>query len=112
MATVCVQIQPDRAPTLDVGRLRTICEVLAENEPCIARFGLVEGIDGGPYLNLMFETTTPAELWRLLQSAFYQGSEFAIAMAEASMAVCTGARGWEDYLLLYHYDNSVQCNGL
>jgi hypothetical protein len=48
----------------------------------------------------------------LLQQRLYRSSEFGGALAESSMAMCEGQRGWEDYLLLHHYDPAVQLDRL
>jgi hypothetical protein len=45
-------------------------------------------------------------------SSRYRSSEFGGALAESSMAMCEGQRGWEDYLLLHHYDPAVQLDRL
>jgi hypothetical protein len=108
MSTLCIQVQPNRAPDIDMARIRALGEGIASDKELVTRFAIVEGEDNGPYANLMFETTELQKLWRLLQDALYRDEEVGSALSQASMAMCEGKDGWNDYLLLYHFDPSVK----
>ena len=112
MTIFCIQIQPDRAPALDIAQVRELCLQLAENKTVIARHGVVEGDDEGPYLNLMFEIIDPIAFWRLFSTRIYDDALVGPGMKAASMATCTGEDEWEDYLLLYHYDKKMELDSL
>lgn len=112
MATLCIQIQPDRVPELDIMRVRELCQQLAADDKIVVRHGVVEGDDGGPYLNLMFETNKPVEFWREFEARIYKDEVVGEGMKQASMATCTGEHGWDDYLLLYHYDKKFETDDL
>jgi len=112
MPDFCIQIHPHRSSELDLDGVRSRCEGLASNSQLILRFAFVDGTDGHYYANLIFETNDPGELWILLQQRLYQSSEFGGALAKSSMAMCEGERGWDDYLLLHHYDPAVQLDRL
>ena len=47
---LCIQIQPHRAPDLDVAAVRNRCEALASKETVIERFAVVEGPDEVAYI--------------------------------------------------------------
>jgi hypothetical protein len=112
MTDFCIQIHPHRSSELDLDGVRARCEGLANNSQLIRRFAFVDGTDRHDYANLIFETSDVGELWTLLQQRLYCSSEFGGALAESSMAMCEGQRGWEDYLLLHHYDPAVQLDRL
>lgn len=112
MSGLCIQIQPARAPGLDLAVVRDLCDLLASNEPLVKRFTLVEGDDDGPYLNLMFETNRLQALWAVLQRHLYQDSAVGELIRRASIAACEGDQGWENYLLLHHFDRTLQLDDL
>lgn len=108
MSTLCIQVQPNRAPEIDIARVRALVEGVAENKELVSRFAVVEGEDKGPYSNLMFETTELKTLWGLLLDTLYKDKKVGSALSQSSMAMCEGSDGWNDYLLLYHFDPSVK----
>jgi hypothetical protein len=110
MTDFCIQIHPERSADLDVAAVETLCEGLARDQGLIQRFAVVEGADDGNYVNLMFETQEPRQLWGLLQEQLYQSREFGGALQVSSMVMCEGSDGWNDYLLLHHYDPAVARN--
>lgn len=97
-----------RCDDLDVPGVRSVCEDLAAEKILIQRFAFVDGTDGHYYIDLMFETDRPKELWDLLLQRLYQSAEFGGSMRKSSMAMCQGQHGWDDYLLLHHYDSTIQ----
>jgi hypothetical protein len=58
----------------------------------------------------MFETDHPKLLWKLLHEQLYQASAFARFMQTASIVTCEGQHGWDDYLLLHHFDAGQRCD--
>ena len=59
------------------------------------------------YLNLVFAVESPVDLWSELRMALLESPEFGDALRSASMCISTGADGWNDYRLLYHFDPDV-----
>lgn len=108
MTTFCIQIQPDRAPGINLDRVRDLCKQLATDAKTVSRHGVVEGDDDGPYVNLMFEVIKTVEFWQAFEEKLYQDAVVGEGMKLASMATCTGELGWDDYLLLYHYDKGLE----
>jgi hypothetical protein len=112
MTTFCIQIQPHKSPRLDLVKIKEIGEVIASDKRLVSRFGVVEGVDGVPYTNLMFETEEVRSLWRRIQSELYGNNEVRDALLQASMAMCEGRDGWNDYLLLYHFNESEKLDSI
>ena len=108
MTTFCIQIQTDRVPDLDMERVRSLCRLATSRRVLVERHSVVEGTEKGPHVNLMFETAQPEELWALLISLFYEDSMVGPQLAAASIAMCEGKVGWDDYRLLHHFDPEVE----
>ena len=64
--------------------------------PLVGRHHFDHGHDRVHYFNFTFGTVDLA----------------ARSMAAASMAKCEGPHGWDDYLLLHHFDPMVKRNAL
>jgi hypothetical protein len=112
MTTFCLQIQPDRAPGLDMDRVRSLCRLVTSRRALARNHSIVDGTDKGQHLNFIFETGQPAEFWALLQSVFYEDTLIGPAMARASLALCEGDQGWDDCLVLHHFDPEVETDTL
>ena len=112
MTTFCIQVQPDRAPDLDMERVRSLCRLISSRRALVVRHSIAEGVDKGRYVNLMFDTAQPRELWGMLHSIFYEDAIIGSGLALASMAMCEGDQGWDDYRLLHHFDPEVETDTL
>jgi hypothetical protein len=110
--TLAIQIQPDRVPGFDEAAMQAACDGLRVHKPLIASFQMEVGDDDGPWINLLFDTAEPAKVWPILQAAFYGAGALGDAMRLASMAMCSGDEGWDDFLLLYHYDANMSLDSL
>jgi hypothetical protein len=104
MADLCIQVHPHRSPDLNLAAVRVICERIAGDDTLVQNFAVVDGTDGHDYVNLMFGTDQLEALWNLLQRHLYEHEEVGVAMQMSSMAMCEGTNGWDDYLLLRHFD--------
>lgn len=111
MPDLCIQIHPHRSPDLDVAALRADCERIAHDKTLVTRFAYTDGTDGHYYINLMFESDRLEALWRQLHEQLYRSETYGAALRGCSMAMCEGEHGWDDYLLLCHFDPKVQCEG-
>ena len=107
-----VQVQPALAPALDLARLHARFEALAQTEASVLRSKIEEGDDDGPYLNLMFKTADLARLWQVVQAELYGHPTLGTLLRQASMTLCTGETGWDDYLLLHHFNPAFELDTL
>jgi hypothetical protein len=92
---------------LDLPGVRAACESIAADRVLVRRFQITDGTDQHRYVNLMFATDDLRRLWRLLGQRLYHSAELGGPMRASSMAMCEGQHGWDDYLLLYHFDPAV-----
>jgi hypothetical protein len=102
--TLHIQVQPDLAGSLDTIRLRKEFEAIATENPLVAAHRFRNGTDDGDYYNFDFDTPRPSALWEQIRSTIYEAPAFGESVRLSSMAICTGHNGWEDYLLIHHWD--------
>lgn len=93
-------------------RVRAIAQELALNKNLVTRYWLVEGGDEDLYVNLMFETTELEEFWRKIIDTMYCDKQIGAALSKSTIAICEGGDGWNDYLLLHHFDPSESVDRL
>ena len=71
----------------------------------VKEFTVTRGNDRGTYVNAFF--TLPAKhmpaLWSLLRKATISHRSRGAALRRSSIVVCEGSRGWDNYLLLHHF---------
>jgi hypothetical protein len=107
MARFCIQVHPHRCPQGDVAELFSQCERLTTDKDWVRRFRAEHGFDEHAYVKLWFETEYPKLLWQGLNARLYSAGALGKLMRTASIAMCEGRHGWDDGLLLYHYDVGV-----
>jgi hypothetical protein len=101
-----IQVQPDLAESLDAIRLRREFQAVATGNALVAQYRFSNGKDDGEYFNFDFDTPRPAALWEQIRGTIYDASAFGQSVRLSSMATCTGQHGWDDYLLIHHWDPS------
>lgn len=104
MKAISIQIQPRRAPGLNIDEIRTLMERIATSSPLVERHHFDEGHDKGHYFNFTFGTQDLKGLWEILREQVYADRVFGRLVALSSIATCEGSHGWDDYLLLHHFD--------
>lgn len=107
MRSLSIQVHPQRSAGLDVDRVAAAFEGIAAMDDLVRHHHFDRGHDKGPYLNFTFGTEHAAALWRLIRARLYEDAELGPHMKAASMAMCSSETGWDQYLLLYHFDPAV-----
>jgi hypothetical protein len=102
MKRLHVQIQPARLPDLNVS------EAVAQLKSLDGRARVTEGEDNGPYINVDFKTPDLPGLWKFLREVVHAVP----GLARAVIIVCEGEQGWDDYLLLHHFDPDEMVDSL
>lgn len=106
MSILCIQIQPSRAPGIDLALIRDAAAQLDATD-LFTRYGEEEDSDHGDYINLYFDAPSPAEAWRVIRPTFYEEARIGRFLRKSSIVTCQGQKGWDDYLLLHHFDPTV-----
>ena len=104
---VRLQIHTDAIPREALASLRRECESLATTFVGSLGVRFEEGEAEGKYLNVVFGSHAPQDLWPHIKAALYQSALHGQILRTASMALRTGEDGWNDYVLLYHFDPTV-----
>ena len=104
---VRLQVHTDAIPSEALASLRRECESLAAS--LIGSLGVhfEKGEDEGKYLNIVFGSHAPQNLWPHIKAALYNSALHGKVLHSQSMALRTGEDGWNDYVLLYHFDPHV-----
>lgn len=110
MADLCIQIHPARAPELDMEAVREACTTVAGLD-FVTRAQESAGWDGHPFVNVLFATDDPRRLWAALKETLFDDPGLGPGLAKSAMTICEGPNGWDDYLLLSHYDPAVPLGG-
>ena len=108
--TLSVQVQPNRVPDLDLAAVLVLFTSAAELAD--AELEVAEGEDDGPYVNYNFRTQDLVRLWDILQGQVFWSQAIGPNLAKASIVTCEGSHGWNDYLLLHHYDRTLALDAL
>ncbi len=98
-----VQVHLDRAPDLDIDVLIDICTEIVEATRTATQFRALAD-ETMRYRDLAFDAPDLKALWTVLKPVLYDGPNHGDLVADASIAVCQGDAGWDDYLLLHHFD--------
>src|SRR5690348_16122875 len=100
MRTVCVQFLPDRVSADAAGVRHALRTALPHAK-------VAAGEDDGRYENIMFDVESPEVALSTIQAVLSSPSVGPAARA-SMIVICHGERGWDDYLLLHHYDPAVK----
>ncbi len=107
MRSLSIQVQPNRSAGMDMTEVFAAFQAIADTTELVKHHAFDNGDDQGPYFNFTFGTTDAKRLWQIVRERFYSSGEIANHMRQSSMAMCSSEAGWDDYLLLHHYDPAV-----
>jgi L-threonylcarbamoyladenylate synthase len=109
---ISIQIKSDRFSDFELELIQAIGEEIALNKELISHFEIQKGDDNEKYMNLLFETDALKKLWRQIQTKFFQDLTIGLILGKSSIVVCEGKNGWDDYLLLYHFNKLEKLDNL
>ena len=102
MKQLCIQLQPELSPGLDV------VESLARLSHLVASAQITKYDDDGEYFHVDYKTNDLSGLWMLIREELRNVT----GLAEAAIIVCEGEHGWDDYLLLHNIDPNAPLDKL
>lgn len=106
MKCISVQLQPDRNPSHEVSELIDL----------VRSIGLYPEIDKSEssekYINLNFFTEDFKGFWHDIESKVLAHKFLGSWVKDVSIIVCEGDQGWDNYLVLSHYDDHVNLDEL
>lgn len=98
MAEFNIQIQPGRLASFEESSVERLCSAQAF-AGLVQDVSRNEGDDQGRYINVFFTTTDSKRFWPVLLEQLIQ-----VGLQGVCIVTCTGRDGWNDYLLLHHFD--------
>jgi hypothetical protein len=102
------QLQPERAPELNIASAVEKLHTLATRNHLASRVRVYGGYDKGLYLNVDYNSSDIKQLWNRLRRNLRMDHR----LARCTIICCQGKAGWDDYLLLHHYDPDVPVDKL
>lgn len=106
MRAINIQVQPDRVPNMNLDEVKAAFVSLSESD-LVEEYDFSEDADKGRYLNFTYGTNDAASLWKEIKSSIFENETLSDEVSRCSMAMCSSEEGWDDYLLLHHFDPSV-----
>ena len=106
MKSLSIQVQPDRAPDLDIEKVRKLFEEI-KNNALVEHYHFDEGEDKGRYMNFTYNSNDAQSLWKTIKNKVYENQYVGGTLVKCSMAMCSSEEGWDDYILLHHFDPTV-----
>ncbi|TWU19186.1 hypothetical protein [Allorhodopirellula heiligendammensis] len=104
--TFLIHVQPDQLLALDELDILNVAKRLELEwvEECSATMG----DDDGRYINIHIHSNSPAETWARIADLFLGTDFLSTEIRISSIVTVTGDAGWDDYLLLHHFDPSEE----
>ena len=112
MRSISIQIQPDLSPNIDMEVVANEFLAIATMSELVVCHSFDSGEDDGSYFNYTFDAKKPLRLWHEIQSRLYENQELAAHMKKSSIATCSDEDSWDNYLLLFHFDPTVDLDSL
>ena len=112
MKTLHIQLQPELAPGLDTKLVHDLIGALRSNSDLIQNLSVTNGDDNGPYINMNVKTHDVVALWGLMRKELFSHPVAGPDLQRAAIVACEGNAGWDDYLLLHHFDPAEPLDSL
>ena len=106
MRALILQFHPKRAPRLPLARVVQRLAEVAASLPEVKAMTFMRGRDRGPYVDVSFTLAAKhlPKLWSRVSIRALGRDAFGRALRSAAIVYCEGSRGWDNYMLLYHFD--------
>ena len=101
-----IQVQPKRTPELDETQAIRLLTSVGSGTGLVKHFEVREGSDEGHYTNVSYATDDLPRLWSLIKQEVLQAPTIGPVLQKATIVACQGEEGWDDYLLLHHFDEN------
>ena len=68
--------------------------------------------DGDSFVSCFISSRVPAQTWSRIRQLFIDSDYPGKELSRASIITATGSHGWDNYLLLHHYEQSEEIDTL
>lgn len=104
MKILCFQVQPKRSRGIDLDAVAALMARIAMSSDT-RDFTIQRGRGKEPWVNFLFTTASVARTWNMLESGAIKHGRLGPKLCRSSIVTCQGSRGWDNYLLLHHFDS-------
>jgi hypothetical protein len=110
MKCLNLQLQPQKSPEVDIRGSVQHLVTTAKSLSSTVGVEIDEGDDASSHagMNININSNDLSGLWPVVRSVILSDS----SLASCSVACCEGEHGWEDYLLLFHFDEKQVLDAL
>jgi hypothetical protein len=114
MRTLNVQFQPQLAASMKVTSVVSLMARIAARDLSLRGFAFQKGNDRGPYVNFQFEVPAGklAQTWASILTGALRSRLWGPSLRRSCIVTCEGTRGWENYRLLYHFNQKLKLDTL
>ncbi|QDV87342.1 hypothetical protein [Planctomycetes bacterium TBK1r] len=110
MTIICCQIQIDRLSFMTEKDITDICGKIEGSWP--ETISYESGNDDGRYVNLFATTSDRVMTWDRIRAQMIESKLPGGELRDAMIVTMTGDEGWDDYLLLHHFDRAEHLDTL
>lgn len=107
MRELYLQVLPERAPGIDIEDVTRRLQAVCADPPALTPLNVTSGEDNGPYYNYLFATEYAREHWDAIRDQMFGQDAFGRLMRRSTVVCCSMEDGWDDYLLLGHFDRTL-----
>ena len=112
MKAIIIQLQPDRSDLCNETDALEAIESIAHDLDPVEEIEMESGDDDGPYTNILITTSDLSSTWKTLKTELFEHEELGPFLSASTIVSAEGDEGWDDYLLLHHYDPSEETDTL
>ena len=102
MRTINFHVQPRRATPINVDALSRLM-LRAALKPEVEMFSIHRD-RSLTWINFCFEGPSVGRVWKMLRSEVLNHRQWGPRLRRSSIVTCEGSRGWNNYLLLHHFE--------
>jgi hypothetical protein len=114
LRTLCVQFQPNRAASIKVESVVSLISRIASKSHFVRAFAYQKGSDRGPYINFQFNVLAMNlfQTWSSVRAGSFGHRALGPQLRRSCIVTCEGTHGWDNYLLLYHFNSKLKLDTL
>jgi hypothetical protein len=79
---------------------------IAASESKVAEFSTEKSRDRTAWVNYLFTAGKADPIWKTLHSRVLHHRQWGNLLRKSSIVTVEGTRGWDNYLLLHHFDST------
>ena len=104
MKILYFQVQPKRFREIDLDAIAALMMGIAMSSDDVREFTIPRGPGKDLWVNFLFTSASVARTWSSLEAGPFTHRKLGPQLRRSAIVTCQGSRGWDNYLLLYHFD--------